>query len=465
MKTLQGFYKYKSPTNIHVIDSNYYNLSHSNYKSDTKYNNIYTINYNNIKNNEIKTENNIYKYFSKSQNLFSKDLNHQNNQHISNSQNLNKPNYNFYLSSHKFYSNNGNNNTHKEKTLKNNNLSTLPTIKTSYSTRNSHSQYRNNNFYDDILKNYKNNFFNKNSQLINSNINNQYQIKSNSQTKNNYRYFQSLENQSLSPSTKINFFKNNNIISKLEETTKSLNYFAKLSYPLYKGAKQSEKSYDLIKSYAANTYKGTVRNYNEDRISLMVNIRHSNYQNLKDKGNIKLSFFAIYDGHAGNKCAEYLKNNLHTFILESKYFPSEPLKAIKQGFDKCESKFIDTNHTKSKNDKNKIIQNYDHSGSCAVFLMILNDICYTINLGDSRALYSYNSGSKFYQLTRDHKPNDPIEKSRIYKAGGSIYKTNLATYGFRMGISENNLGFQIPYRILPGRLAVSKFYIVIYIFY
>ena len=87
----------------------------------------------------------------------------------------------------------------------------------------------------------------------------------------------------------------------------------------------------------------------------MVNISQSNYQNLKDKEKLKLSFFAIYDGHAGNKCAEYLKNNLHNFIFESKYFPSEPIKAIKQGFDKCESKFIETNQTKNKNDKNKIL--------------------------------------------------------------------------------------------------------------
>ena len=174
MKTLQGFYKYKSPTNIHIINSNYYNQSYSNYKSDTKYNNIYTVNYNNIKHNDIKTENNIDKLFLKSQNLFAKDLNQlnknhknntQNNQPITPSKNLNKQSYNFYLSSHRFYS--GNNN--KEKYLKNNNLSTLPAIKTNYTTRNSQSQNKNYNFYDDMVKNYKNNILYKNFQLTNSN--------------------------------------------------------------------------------------------------------------------------------------------------------------------------------------------------------------------------------------------------------------------------------------------------------
>ena len=472
MKTLQGFYKYKSPTNIHIINSNYYN-SYSNYKSDNKYNNLYSINYNSIRNNEIKTENNNNdKLFLKSQNLFAKDFKRFNvpkkdNQEVQQNKikNQNKLNYNFYLSSHKFYST-GN---HNEKYLKNN-ISTLPSIKTNYTSRHSHNPLKSLNFYDNILKNYKNDIINKNVQLtsINANINanNQYQLKSNSQTKSNNRYFQSLDiisnnNTNHSPSIKMNFFKNNNnnnnFLSKLEESTKSLTYFSKITYPLYKNAKQSEKSFDLITSYAANTYKGTVRNYNEDRISVIVNVKHNNYQNLKNKTDSKISFFAIYDGHAGNKCCEYLKNNLHIFIFESNFFPEEPIKAIQQAFDKCEKKFFETNQTKYKNQKNKILQNFDQSGSCAIIILIINDNCYIVNLGDSRALYSYNSGSKFYQLSRDHKPNDPIEKSRIYKAGGSIYKTNLASYGFGLGINESSLGFQIPYRILPGRLAVSKY--------
>ena len=290
MKTLQGFYKYKSPTNIHIINSNYY-TSYSNYKSDNKNNNLYTINYNNIKNNEIKTENNnTDKNFLKSQNFFAKDFKHFNipkniNQETRQNKikNQNKLNCNFYLSSHKFYTSGNHTEKHKK-----NNTATLPTIKTSYTPKNSQNTSKNINLYDDIIKNYKNNVLNKNFQVTNINsINNQHQYKSNSQTKNNYRYFQSLENNNNnninnnsnnhSPSTRVNFFKSNNILSKLDEPTKSLSYFSKLTYPLYKNAKQSEKPFDIITSYAANTYKGTVRNYNEDRISVIVNVKHNNY--------------------------------------------------------------------------------------------------------------------------------------------------------------------------------------------
>ena len=81
-------------------------------------------------------------------------------------------------------------------------------------------------------------------------------------------------------------------------------------------------------------------------------------------------------------------------------------------------------------------------------------------MGDSRAIYSYNSGTEFYQLSRDHKPNDLKEKKRIYKAGGSIFKTNLEQLGMPFGLKETELEFKIPFRINPGRLAVSTFLII-----
>ena len=197
-------------------------------------------------------------------------------------------------------------------------------------------------------------------------------------------------------------------------------------YSFYQPAKHSENSFDKIISY------GVINN---------------NFY--------KISLFSIYDGHAGNKCCEYLKTYLHHYIFDSEFFPKNPIKAIEEGFRNCENNFINS----ISNSQSQFIES---SGSCAIIILIINDSCYIANLGDSRALYSMDNGKKFFQLSRDHKPNDPIEKKRIYKAGGNIYKSNFqqvsesSMIGFK---SKENLS-SLPYRIFPGRLSVSYFLIL-----
>ena len=55
---------------------------------------------------------------------------------------------------------------------------------------------------------------------------------------------------------------------------------------------------------------------------------------------------------------------------------------------------------------------------------------YTVNLGDSRLVVVYKSGHT-KQITTDHKPDDIIEKRRIEKIGGEIYKDSEGV--FRVG--------------------------------
>ena len=70
-----------------------------------------------------------------------------------------------------------------------------------------------------------------------------------------------------------------------------------------------------------------------------------------------------------------------------------------------------------------------------------------------------NDGKKFIQIIRDHKPNDPIEKNRIYKAGGSILEQQIiASKNKNKGNELKERMAKIPYRINPGRLSVSYFY-------
>jgi len=54
-------------------------------------------------------------------------------------------------------------------------------------------------------------------------------------------------------------------------------------------------------------------------------------------------------------------------------------------------------------------------------LITLGKRCFVANVGDSRAILSGNSGTKAYDLSRDHKPLDDIEQRRIAEAGGRIY--------------------------------------------
>jgi len=61
------------------------------------------------------------------------------------------------------------------------------------------------------------------------------------------------------------------------------------------------------------------------------------------------------------------------------------------------------------------------NGSCANFVLIVDNECYITNIGDSRAILSYNSGQNVEQLTRDHKPSREDEAVRILVNGGELY--------------------------------------------
>ena len=98
----------------------------------------------------------------------------------------------------------------------------------------------------------------------------------------------------------------------------------------------------------------------------------------------------------------------------------------------------------------------DKSGSCSLTALIIDDICYISFLGDSRGLYSYNSGKQLFQVTRDQKPSDNNEKLRIEKAGGKIYKdTRLKINGHKVHVNEKDApGVKFPSRVFPGNLSV-----------
>ena len=226
--------------------------------------------------------------------------------------------------------------------------------------------------------------------------------------------------------------------------------------------KVSKKGYGPVKAYAANTNQGIARNYNEDRVSIIINLNKSISNKCKEKKNWpKASYFSIFDGHGGNKCADFLKNNLLALICENKFYPDDIENAIKYGFNEADKIFL------------KLIQKNgeiaDNSGSCGLIMFVFEKKIYIANVGDSRCIISLNNGLTRKDVTRDHKPNYPYEKERILLNGGKIYQTqtSLNQNGENNELEDNDNGSNIdkkntdiiilgPYRVSPGNLSVSR---------
>ena len=42
----------------------------------------------------------------------------------------------------------------------------------------------------------------------------------------------------------------------------------------------------------------------------------------------QISFFGVFDGHGGAICADFLRDNLHNFVIQNEHFPYDPKEAI-----------------------------------------------------------------------------------------------------------------------------------------
>lgn len=103
-----------------------------------------------------------------------------------------------------------------------------------------------------------------------------------------------------------NFFENLR-----EEIAGCSNEFIKSLMPDYQSAKYSAKRNGIVAAYGANTNQGIVRNYNEDRVAIILNIMKPKSKQYSNDEWPKCSFFGIYDGHGGHVCADFLRDYLH----------------------------------------------------------------------------------------------------------------------------------------------------------
>jgi serine/threonine protein phosphatase PrpC len=154
------------------------------------------------------------------------------------------------------------------------------------------------------------------------------------------------------------------------------------------------------------------RESNEDRHNIILNINQLNNKISP------INLLSIFDGHGGTFVSEYLEKYLPLYYCNPKLqYP------LSKNYHEEVFKKLQKNIIKNKNGYT--------SGSTCLFNIIhkyKNELYMNIvNLGDCRLVIVYKDGS-CKQVTTDHKPDDTIEKKRLKKMGGEIYKDSEGTY-------------------------------------
>jgi serine/threonine protein phosphatase PrpC len=154
------------------------------------------------------------------------------------------------------------------------------------------------------------------------------------------------------------------------------------------------------------------RKSNEDKHNIILNI------NGNDTSINPINLFGIFDGHGGDWVSKYLESNIPNYYLNKNFVPP----------------FNEEFHTKVfmlvQSDLLKKRFGYSNGSTCLLNIMykynnsIFMDV---VNLGDSRMVI-VNSKGISQSVTKDHKPDDSVEKSRLVNMGGEIYKDSEGVY-------------------------------------
>lgn len=138
-------------------------------------------------------------------------------------------------------------------------------------------------------------------------------------------------------------------------------------------------------------------------------------QNLFVFEEIPLAYYAVYDGHGGHICSEFLKENLHTVIRQRLIERHERTIDV---MNTIRDTVIETYAVIDQRFYDKYLDQSLNVGSASISCIIMGDRIITINLGDSRAVLCRNG--RAIDLSHDHKPDNPEELERIKKFGGKV---------------------------------------------
>jgi protein phosphatase 1G len=146
------------------------------------------------------------------------------------------------------------------------------------------------------------------------------------------------------------------------------------------------------------------------------------------------SLFGIFDGHGGPMVAKICEQSFPLEICRQARASSDLANALEKSYTEIDAFLQTTGSLKnmrtsgsstsvpfSRIDEPEGIPRenlFDFIGSTAVIALVNEGKIYVANAGDSRAILC--RGGRAVELSRDHKPESPRERSRIENAGGRV---------------------------------------------
>lgn len=124
------------------------------------------------------------------------------------------------------------------------------------------------------------------------------------------------------------------------------------------------------------------------------------------RGDSRQSFFAVMDGHGGSMASKFAAETLHEELLQQQ-FEEYPFRSLIEAFRAVDRGWLQMAQRKNRDD-----------GSTVVASLLLDDMLYVANLGDSRAVLSCHG--RAIPMSSDHKPNREDERRRIEALGGRV---------------------------------------------
>ena len=132
----------------------------------------------------------------------------------------------------------------------------------------------------------------------------------------------------------------------------------------------------------------------------------------KIRGNPNIHFFGVFDGHGqyGSECSNFVKERVVQILCKDSALSQDPVRAYNAAF------FT----TNDELHKSKIDDSL--SGTTAITVLVVGNMLYVANVGDSRAVIAVKDGNRIIakDMSNDQTPFRKDECERVKLAGATV---------------------------------------------